>query len=67
MIGDKIEEALDFQANYVAAWDHILIPVAKEFKLDIILISAGFDAGQTALLTINECIPIELVNQQFNN
>ena len=33
-------------ADYVAAWDHILIPVAKEFKPDIILISAGFDAGQ---------------------
>ncbi|GJY66841.1 histone deacetylase 5 [Tanacetum coccineum] len=32
-------------ADYVAAWDHILIPVAKEFKPDIILISAGFDAA----------------------
>nr|GEW29838.1 hypothetical protein [Tanacetum cinerariifolium] len=32
-------------ADYVAAWDHILIPVAKAFKPDIILISAGFDAA----------------------
>ncbi|GJX25761.1 histone deacetylase 5 [Tanacetum coccineum] len=30
--------------GYVAAWDHELIPVAKEFKPDVILISAGFDA-----------------------
>ena len=33
-------------ADYIAVWDHILIPVAKEFKPDIILISAGFDSGQ---------------------
>ena len=32
-------------ADYLAAWDHILIPVAKEFNPDIILLSAGFDAG----------------------
>lgn len=32
-------------ADYIAAWDHILIPVAKEFDPDMIIISAGFDAG----------------------
>lgn len=32
-------------ADYLAVWDHLLIPVAKEFGPDIILISAGFDAG----------------------
>ncbi|CAA7030885.1 unnamed protein product [Microthlaspi erraticum] len=32
-------------ADYLAAWDHILIPVAKEFNPDIILLSAGFDAA----------------------
>ncbi|KAL4556782.1 hypothetical protein LXL04_034942 [Taraxacum kok-saghyz] len=32
-------------ADYIAVWDHILIPVAKEFKPDIILISAGFDSA----------------------
>lgn len=32
-------------ADYLAVWDHILIPVAKQFNPDIILISAGFDAG----------------------
>lgn len=32
-------------ADYVAVWDHILIPVAKEFNPDMIIISAGFDAG----------------------
>ncbi|KAL1215106.1 Histone deacetylase 5 [Cardamine amara subsp. amara] len=32
-------------ADYLAAWDHVLIPVAKEFSPDIILLSAGFDAA----------------------
>jgi acetoin utilization deacetylase AcuC-like enzyme len=27
-------------------WDHILLPVAKEFNPDIIIVSAGFDAGE---------------------
>ncbi|KAK2632058.1 hypothetical protein EUGRSUZ_L02064, partial [Eucalyptus grandis] len=31
-------------ADYLAVWDHILIPVAKQFNPDMILISAGFDA-----------------------
>ncbi|XP_058754604.1 histone deacetylase 5-like [Vicia villosa] len=32
-------------ADYFAAWDHILLPVAKEFNPDIIIVSAGFDAA----------------------
>ncbi|KAL0856375.1 hypothetical protein Bca101_061528 [Brassica carinata] len=32
-------------ADYLAAWDHILIPMAKEFNPDIILLSAGFDSA----------------------
>ncbi|KAL5544607.1 hypothetical protein UlMin_008391 [Ulmus minor] len=32
-------------ADYLAVWDHILLPVAKEFNPDIILLSAGFDAA----------------------
>ncbi|KAG8379252.1 hypothetical protein BUALT_Bualt07G0069300 [Buddleja alternifolia] len=32
-------------ADYLAVWDHILIPVAKEFNPDLIIISAGFDAA----------------------
>ncbi|KMS97784.1 hypothetical protein BVRB_5g123480 [Beta vulgaris subsp. vulgaris] len=31
--------------DYFAVWDHILIPVAKEFNPDIIIVSAGFDAA----------------------
>jgi histone deacetylase 6 len=33
-------------ADYFAVWDHILLPVAKEFNPDIIIVSAGFDAGE---------------------
>ncbi|KAJ4713181.1 Histone deacetylase [Melia azedarach] len=32
-------------ADYLAVWDHILLPVAKEFGPDLIIISAGFDAA----------------------
>ena len=33
-------------ADYVAAWDHVLLPIAEAFDPDIILLSAGFDAGR---------------------
>ncbi|GFP87444.1 histone deacetylase 5 [Phtheirospermum japonicum] len=32
-------------ADYVAVWDQILIPVAKEFNPDMIIVSAGYDAA----------------------
>ncbi|XP_050150963.1 histone deacetylase 5-like isoform X1 [Malus sylvestris] len=32
-------------ADYFAVWDHILVPVAKEFNPDLIIVSAGFDAA----------------------
>ncbi|KAI3858180.1 hypothetical protein MKW92_034589, partial [Papaver armeniacum] len=32
-------------ADYFAVWDHVLIPITKDFDPDIILISGGFDAG----------------------
>ncbi|XP_065013120.1 histone deacetylase 5-like isoform X2 [Musa acuminata AAA Group] len=32
-------------ADYIAVWDHVLIPIAKEYNPDIILVSAGFDAA----------------------
>ena len=33
-------------ADYVFAWERILLPVAREFKPDLILVSAGFDAAR---------------------
>ncbi|XP_057809102.1 histone deacetylase 5-like [Salvia miltiorrhiza] len=33
-------------ADYLAVWDHILIPITKEFEPDMIIISAGFDAAK---------------------
>ncbi|WCJ35845.1 histone deacetylase 5 [Euphorbia peplus] len=32
-------------ADYLAVWDHILIPVAKEFDPDMVILSAGYDAA----------------------
>jgi acetoin utilization deacetylase AcuC-like enzyme len=31
--------------EYYAVWEHILLPVAKEYQPELILISAGFDAA----------------------
>jgi len=31
--------------EYLACWDKILIPIAKEFKPELILVSAGFDCA----------------------
>ena len=31
--------------EYYAVWDHILLPIAKEYQPDLIFISAGFDAA----------------------
>ncbi|KAH7665181.1 Histone deacetylase family protein [Dioscorea alata] len=32
-------------ADYNVIWDHVLIPIVKDYNPDIILISAGFDAA----------------------
>lgn len=32
-------------AEYHAAWNHIVMPLAREFKPDLVLVSAGFDAA----------------------
>ncbi|KAG8366172.1 hypothetical protein BUALT_Bualt17G0049000 [Buddleja alternifolia] len=37
-------------SDYLAVWDHILIPVAKKFDPDMIIISAGFDAELQVLM-----------------
>lgn len=39
------EHARCGDADYLAVWDHILIPVAKKFDPDMIIVSAGFDAA----------------------
>ncbi|XP_065865410.1 histone deacetylase 5-like [Euphorbia lathyris] len=31
--------------DYLAVWDHILIPVAKKFDPDMVIVSAGYDAA----------------------
>ncbi|KAG1366775.1 putative Histone deacetylase 5 [Cocos nucifera] len=36
-------------ADYLAVWDHVLLPVAESYNPDIILISAGFDAGKIVM------------------
>lgn len=43
-------------SDYVAAWDHVLIPVAKAYNPDIVLVSAGFDAGYLCLTVYFLCI-----------
>lgn len=52
-------------ADYLAAWDYVLLPVAKEYAPELIIISAGFDAGESMPdgrettvkgITLNHCI-----------
>jgi histone deacetylase 6 len=35
--------------EYLAVWEKLLMPVAKEFQPELILVSAGFDAAQNDL------------------
>jgi histone deacetylase 6 len=37
-------------AEYLAAFDRVLLPVARKFRPDIVLVSAGFDAAKGDLL-----------------
>ncbi|XP_072996159.1 histone deacetylase 5-like [Typha latifolia] len=39
------EHAQYGDVDYIAVWDHVLIPVVKAYGPDIILISAGFDSA----------------------
>ena len=32
--------------DYLAAFEHVLVPIAKEFNPDLVIVSAGFDAAQ---------------------
>lgn len=34
-------------ADYLAIWEHIVMPVARAFNPDMIFISAGFDSGES--------------------
>ena len=34
------------EADYMAAFDYVLLPILKQFKPDFIIISAGFDAAE---------------------
>jgi histone deacetylase 6 len=33
-------------SEYLACWNKILIPITKEFKPDLIIVSAGFDCAK---------------------
>lgn len=33
-------------SDYLAVWNHVLLPIAKDFNPDIVLISGGFDSAE---------------------
>jgi histone deacetylase 4/5 len=33
-------------ADYLAVWEHVLMPVARKYNPDMVLISAGFDSAE---------------------
>lgn len=47
-------------ADYLAAWEHVLIPVANEFSPDLIIVSAGFDAGLMAVTSFIQSVSSHL-------
>ncbi|XP_075483654.1 uncharacterized protein LOC142523809 [Primulina tabacum] len=48
-------------AYYLAVWDHILIHVVKEFNPEMIIIAAGFDAGEA-----QQILFVSLLRQELN-
>ena len=36
--------------EYMLAWDHILLPIARQWQPDLVIVSAGFDAVCTERL-----------------
>lgn len=33
-------------AEYLAVWEHVLMPIAREFAPDLVFVSAGYDAAR---------------------
>lgn len=44
-INVPLEEKGAGNADYLAIWDHILIPVARKYEPDVVIVSSGFDAA----------------------
>ncbi|KAI5007834.1 hypothetical protein ZWY2020_008882 [Hordeum vulgare] len=47
-------------ADYVAAWDHVLLPIAEAFDPDIILLSAGFGEQWVILLVVAASLQMDM-------
>lgn len=44
-------------AEYLAVWEKLLMPVARKFQPDLVLVSAGFDA---AVGDMGKCLEMEV-------
>lgn len=42
--------------DYVAAFQHVVLPIASEFKPDLTIVSAGFDAAEGDPLGTWACV-----------
>jgi histone deacetylase 6 len=40
-----LNAAMNTESDYMAAFHHLILPMAREFAPELILVSAGFDAG----------------------
>ena len=44
-------------AEYLAAWRDVLMPIAREFEPDLVLVAAGFDAAEGDPIGRCHCTP----------
>ncbi|CAJ0569876.1 unnamed protein product, partial [Mesorhabditis spiculigera] len=48
---------MNTESDYLAAFNHVIMPVLKEWDTDLVLVSAGFDAGYyDIMLTLGQAI-----------
>ncbi|MFH4975640.1 hypothetical protein AB6A40_002349 [Gnathostoma spinigerum] len=45
VIGIQLNSAMTSEVDFMAAMNHVVLPIAKEFGPDLVLISAGFDSA----------------------
>ncbi len=48
----SLKSAVSFTGDYIAAFNHVLLPIAYEYAPDLIIVSAGFDAADGAPLVV---------------
>ena len=54
MGGFENDESAGGDSDYLYCWERLLIPIARQFKPELTIISAGFDAARSVFLQVSE-------------